>query len=99
MKMKTNPSVKGLLILISLLASAILTPSEYVDCESLFPDENLDFPGIPLASQNQSSAPRVSILITSPSAAKYSLNSHLLFAVFFSPSFNSRVPLAAVLRC
>jgi hypothetical protein len=99
MKRKTNPSVKGLLILFSLFASAILTPSDYVDCGSLFPDENLDFSGIPTGPENQSSAPPVSIFITSPSAAKYSLNFHLLLALFFSPSVNSRMTLAAILRC
>jgi hypothetical protein len=101
MKMKINPSAKGLVILFSLLASAILTLSEYVDCESLFPDENLDLSGIPTAPENQSSAARISTFIILPSAEKYSLNSHLLLAVFpsLSLSFNSRMAIAAILLC
>jgi hypothetical protein len=97
--MRTNLSAKGLLIFFSLFASAILTPPEYIDCKSLFPDENLDFSGNLTVSQNQSPTPHLSTFIASPSAAKYSLNSHHLLALFFSPSFNSRMALAAILRC
>ena len=55
MKKKTNsPTIKGLLILFSLLVSVILSPSEFVDCQTLFPDENLDLSGISKVSREQS---------------------------------------------
>jgi len=97
--MRTNPSVRGLLIFFSLFASVTLSPSEYVDCESLYPDENLDFSGTLTVSQNQSPAPHVSTFITSPSAAENSLNAHILLALFFLSSFNSPIALATILRC
>jgi hypothetical protein len=99
MKMKTNCPRKGLLILFSLLASVILSPSEFVDCQSLFPDENLDFLGISKVSQKQSPVSSVSTLIASPGNPRYSWSHHLPFEVFSPQSINSGMALATVMRC
>jgi hypothetical protein len=97
-KAKTIHSSRILLLLFSLLASISLTPSEFIDCQNLFPDENLDFLGICKVSQTQSSSFRVFFSIPSPSAPRYFWGLHLLVA-FFSPSMNSHMGLPAIMRC
>jgi len=92
-KTKINPSKKGLLILFSLLASAILIPSEYVDDDDLLPDENLEFLGTSAVSPKPSFASRVFTFVLS------SFTPHLFGVVFFSPLINSRMALATILRC
>lgn len=99
MKMKTNPCLKDLLILFGLLVSAFLVPPEFVDCQNIFSDENLDFSGIAWVSQKQCPASRVSILMSSVSTPKHSWSSHLLLKVFYPQSINSRMALATILRC
>jgi hypothetical protein len=99
MKMKANSPIKGLLLLFSLLASLILSPSEFVDCQSLFLDENLDFLGTSKVSQKQFSAPSVSTLTASPANPRHSWSHHLPFEVFSPQSINSGMALATVMRC
>jgi hypothetical protein len=99
MKKKTDRSVKGLLIFFFLLASVIFTPSEYVDCQSLFPDENLDFLGISVGSQNQSQTCRVSVFIRWPSASTHSWNSPFSLEICLPQLINSRMALTTILRC
>jgi hypothetical protein len=99
MKMKANLSLKGFLILFSLLASAILTPSEYVDCRSLFPEEGLDFLGIFEASQTQCPVSHLSTLIASCPTSEDSWGHHLFLELFFDQSINSTIALATILRC
>ncbi len=98
MKMKTNPSLKGLLTLSGLFAFAMIIPFE-VDCESLFEDENQDLLSISAAFQKKSDACHVCTFISSPSALKDSLSSHLLVAAFLSPPMNSPMALEAIMRC
>jgi hypothetical protein len=98
-KVESAPSLRILLLFFSLFASISLTPSEFIDCQRLFPDENLDFLGIGEVSQKQSHACRVPLFIPSPSATKYFFNSHLLVVAFSSPSMNSRMELAIIMRC
>jgi hypothetical protein len=98
-KVESTHSSRILLLLFCLLASISLTPSEFIDCQKLFPDENLDFFGISNVSQKQSPVSRVSTFVLSSSTPKYSLNSHLLLAIFFCPSINSHIVLATILRC
>ena len=52
---KTTCPAGILVLLFSLLASISLTPSEFIDCQSLFPEENLDFLGICGASHQKQS--------------------------------------------
>jgi hypothetical protein len=99
MKMKTNPCLKDLLILFGLHVSAFLVSSEYVDCQNIFPDENLDFSAIAWVSQKQCPASRVSIFMASVSIPKHSWSSHLPLKVFSPQSINSRMALATILRC
>ena len=97
-KVRTTHPSGTLLLFFSLLASISLTPSEYVDCESLFPDENMELFGTLRISHIQPLPLHVSSLV-GPSALNYSSGSLLLLWVFFSPSITARVALAATLRC
>jgi len=45
-KVKNTHPAGILLLLFSLFASISLTPSEYLDCGSLFPDEDMEISGI-----------------------------------------------------
>jgi hypothetical protein len=98
-KVESTHSSTILLLLFSLLASISLTPWEFVDCQSLFPDENLDFSGISKVSQEQSPASNVSTPIASPANPRHSWSHHLPFEVFFPQSINSGMALATVMRC
>jgi len=46
-KSKAYGHSKTLTLLLALFASITLTPAEYVECDSIFPDDALDFYGIP----------------------------------------------------
>lgn len=85
-----------MLILFILLASAILSPSEYAGYEGLFLGQDLDFLGV---SQKQSPASSVFTLIASPSTPTHSWNSPLPLEVCFPQLINSRIELAAIMRC
>ncbi len=98
-KVESTHSLTILLLLFSLLASISLTPWEFIDCQSLFPDENLDFLGISKVSQKHSSASSVSALIASPAKPRHSWSHHLPFEVFFPQSVNPGMALPTVMRC
>jgi hypothetical protein len=96
-KVQSTHSSKILLLLFSLLASICLTPSEFIDCQSLFPDENLDFLAIAGGSQKQSPAPSVSTPIASPANPRHSWSHH--FEICLPQLINSRTALTTILRC
>ncbi len=98
-KRKTSLRRRSLLILFGLLASVSFTPSEYMACQGLFPDENLDFSGILRGFQKQSPALWVFPVIVSPSTLMHLGSHYRLFEVFFPQLSNSRVDLATILRC
>ncbi len=96
-EVKTKGCRKDFLVLFCFLAAAFFTPSEYVDCQNLFPDENLDYFGTFRISQIAPCSLGVSNFVQ-PSVLKYSSGSLLLW-VPFPQSINSRVALAPILRC
>ncbi len=98
-KVKSTHLSRIFLILFSLLASVSFNPSEFFDCQCLSIDEELGFLGIFEDSETQSHSCSVSLFAPSLSASRYLLNSHLLPAAFFSPSMNSCMGLAALMRC
>jgi len=99
MKMKTHSRRKSLVLLVSLFVSAIFSPSEFVECQNLFPDEILDFSGIYKVSQKQSPASNLSTLTVSPVNPRHSWSHPLAFDVFFPQSYKFGMTLATILRC
>jgi len=98
-KARISPSQARLLLFFSLLASISLTPPEYLECNSLFPDEDLDFPGISRTPQNKNYTQLLSIVVPSLSIRGYSLNSALLMEIFSFPFADFPVVLPTFLRC
>jgi hypothetical protein len=96
---KNSLSKSALLLLLGLLAYSALTPSEFMECQSLFPDENLDIFGVFRPFQKQSPAPRESAIIASPSPPSNSGSLHILFEIFFSQPAKSPIAVTAILRC
>ncbi len=89
-----------IIILLSLLASIILTPPETLECGSLFPDENLEIFGICKVPQKQDPASYVFICFSSGSSLLHFKSHYLLFfEIFFFQPTNIRIDLVTTLRC
>lgn len=95
-KGEKTPSLRIILLLFSLFASISLSPSEYVKCESLFPDEIFE---ICKVSQKQSPGLSLYTLIASPITPPHSWNSSLPLEVCLPEWMNPRMELAAIMRC
>jgi len=98
-KVETILPAGTLLLLVCLFASISITPSEYLDCRSLFPDENLDFSGISKAFETQSPASSVSTLVASQTNHRHSRGHPLPFEMFSPQSIYSGMALATIMRC
>ncbi len=98
MKKETNLSPKGFVILVSLLVFSILTPSEYVNCQRLFPDEASDSFGIFKVSQKGCPPSDSFVLTAGPSSDNHPFLFHQSKA-FTCQSINSKTGLAAFMRC
>ncbi len=99
MKRKTKLSAKAFFILFNLLASLTLTTPEYVDCQSLFPDQAPDLLGISKVSHKVSPLSCLSILSASPSMVNHP-GCYCLHVEAFSPqSIDPKTGLAAFIRC
>ena len=104
MKVYYNPGknscpTRTLFLLLSLFASTSFTPSEYPECGSLFPDENLDLLGIAKVSQNHFPAARVSNFIASLLTPLNFGSRHPFFEVFSGQPSNFQIELTTILRC
>ncbi len=98
MKKETNLSPKGFFILVSLLVFSILTPSEYVDCQKLSPDEASDFFGISKVSQKECPPLDSFVLTAVPSGGRHPFL-FMQSKAFTSQAINSKTGLAAFIRC
>jgi len=98
-KVETTHPAGILLLLFSLFASISLTPSEYLDCGSLFPDENLELFGICKVSQKQLPSLLVTTLTAISSIPKHFWTSHHFLEGFFPQPTKSQRVLATILRC
>ena len=90
---------KSLFILLSLLTSISLTPTEFVECQNLFPDEILDLSAISSVSPKQIQAQRVTIVHSSYSLPSYSPCSAILGEAVVSNFPDFPIALAPLLRC
>jgi len=98
-KLETAHPAGTLLLLFSLFASISLTPSEYPDFTSLFPDANLEIFGICEVSQKQFPSPHGTKLTAISSAPKGSLSwEHFLAAFPYQPT-KSQTVLEIIFRC
>lgn len=95
-KVKRTPSLRITLLLLSLFVFISLSPSEYVKCESLFPDENLD---ICKVSQKQSPGLSLYALIAAPFTPPHSWNYPLPLELCLPEWINPRMELATIMRC
>ncbi len=100
MKMKTNSPIIALLMLFGWLVTAILSPVQFVPCQNLFPDENLDLLGFTKLPQEKSPAPSVKVLIVvSPADPKHSSKHSIPFDSPSPLSPDAGTALKTVLRC
>ncbi len=99
MKRTTNLSAKGLLILFSLLASSLLAPPEFTECQDLFPDEYIDLSAIFKGSHKQSPFSAVATLTTAPWSLNHSWNCYPVQEVFSPQSLHAENSLTTLMRC
>ncbi len=99
MKKTTNLSAKGILLLFSLLASSLIVPPEFTECQNLLPDEDMDLSAIFKGSQRRSSFSAVSTLTVTPSWSKYSWSYYTVLEVFSHQSFQAENSLTTMMRC
>ncbi len=99
MKMTTNLSAKGLLVLFSLLASSLIVPPEFNECQNLFPDEYMDLSAICKVFKKQSSFSHVATLTAPLSAVKYSWSYYLVLEAFSPQSTHAKNAFATLMRC
>lgn len=88
-----------LLLLFSLFASISLTPSEYLDCGSFFPDENLEIFGICKVFQKQFPSPPVTTITVISSTPIHFWTSHHFLEGFFPQPTESQTVLVTILLC
>jgi hypothetical protein len=98
-KVETGHPAVILLLLLSLVASISLTPSEYLACECLFPDENLEIFGICIVSQKLFPSPPVATITAISSTPLHYWTSHFFLKDFFLQRTKSQTVLATILRC
>jgi hypothetical protein len=96
---KNSCPARTLFLLLSLFASTAFTPSEYLECDSLFPDENLDLLGIAKVSQNLFPPARVSDFTASVLTPLNFGSRHPFFEVFSGQPSNFQIELTTILRC
>ncbi len=99
LKIERIHSSKFAFLVFTLFASLSFTPSEHLECESLFPDENLELFGICRPSQKKDRGLELSSLISSPSTPSYLWGPSLPFETGFPDGINPPMKLAAVIRC
>ncbi len=100
-KAKAYLANKAALILLVFLITAILTPSEYTCCRSLFPDENVDL-SLRSFKNCQEKLPSITILTLTNSypPPEGLLAFHCLSGSgFFGQPDDSTIALAIILRC
>jgi len=88
-----------LLLLFSLFASISFTPSEYLECRSLFPDENLEIFSISKISNEQFPSQHVTTLIAASTIPQYSWTSPLFLEAFSRQRTKTQKVLPTFLRC
>ncbi len=98
-KVGTIHPAGALLLLVYLFASISLTPSEYFNCQSLFPDENLDFLGISKVAQKHFTSPDVTPLPAISSTLKHFWKFHHFLEAFSPQPTKAPAVLATLLRC
>ncbi len=88
-----------LLLLFSLFASISFTPCEYLECQSLFPDENLEIFSISKISNEQFPSQQVTTLIAASTISQYSWTSPHFLGAFSRQRTKTQKVLPTILRC